>query len=353
LALRQLSQVLALHGSESPNPPILTFRTIWLSRHLIHLIHPSGSRGSRPQCDREERPDRATPRKPPRGPCCQTLGCGASPTLNESQGRSGGPRGGRWSSFRCEERCGSCHCDRENACPFSISRRQFESWDRSYLRGSEWGVEQPSGFPIHQALKKIPSGTGLAGIRYLAGSRGGITLNGAFRDGGPDRDNFQGCAANSITHRVCLGLEVRMRRSDSRSGVFRHGSFLLDHMRQFVAEKTLARAGSRRVGPGTEHQMASDGVGVRTHRIRGIVRCSVCMDSNRAELVTKLRLHECARGHVKRLPGRSQHVTYNRRHSGRLAGPRHFSLQDSLPLLPALRALSARVRLPATGAFAL
>lgn len=129
-------------------------------------------------------------------------------------------------------------------------------------------------------------------------------------------------------------------------------SRLLNHMRQFVREETLAFVCVRRVLTPTENDLMADAVGKGVHCFGRLHSPMVRMNSHPAEIMPEARFHEGARRSVQRLAGRAENFMHNRRHFVRLRAS-GTALQCILPFLAASFALAARAGRAAAGAFAL
>src|SRR2546423_5023488 len=88
---------------------------------------------------------------------------------------------------------------------------------------------------------------------------------------------------------------------------------LLHHMSQLMGQQPLPDSTPRRVLIGPEHQILPDSERLSLDCACGFVCLRVAMYAHLAEIVTKARLEECARGRDERLPWRTQRLMYYRR----------------------------------------
>src|ERR1041384_7467828 len=88
--------------------------------------------------------------------------------------------------------------------------------------------------------------------------------------------------------------------------------------------------------------MIADRVGPSIHRSRRLSGSVVGVEPYFAEVITKSRLHECARCGGERLSRRAQDVMHDRRHAVRLRVTRGAAMQDTFFLLSARITIRAR-----------
>jgi hypothetical protein len=93
---------------------------------------------------------------------------------------------------------------------------------------------------------------------------------------------------------------------------------LLDRVRKFMREQLAPLMSRGRKFVCSENYVLTHGIRVRMYRARGGSRSCVGMHTDICEVVTEVRLHECARCRIELLPGAIQHFMNDRRNFGKL-----------------------------------